>query len=501
MTADRLWAELTRVALMGTARQPPAWPALEGPLGEVLGALRSQPVEKAMLSACAAVALYRRAGALPTVLTEAPPVPAPDERRPVCNAKAAQLLLTMLDGHHTDVLPEWLTRAAVAGVRVPHAQLPRLLDLALSQAGLRDVVTQVAGARGAWLADQNPAWRAATLAPPEVDWDTASRDERMRWLQHLRRTEAARARALVQSTWAQEAAEERQAQLALFLTGLGPDDEPFLESALDDRSKNVRRIAADLLSRLPSSRLCQRMTARVLALLQHDHQRLNLRLPTTCDREMQRDGVEPKARSGVGERAGWMMQMITAVPPSTWSRELGATAAELVRAAREGEWEALWLESWAEAAVRHRDGVWAEALLASSPKQRVELPAESLIKLVPPDRREALFLKWLKSPANAPKVLRVMLHHQDPWSPELTRATLESLRHLLANADRNTAWAIRPLLQRFALHMDLSALAWLDTIRPVDPRALAQWLQVWGKCQGTLYFRAEIHRAIPTEKP
>ena len=40
------------------------------------------------------------------------------------------------------------------------------------------------------------------------------------------------------------------------------DDEPFLESALDDRSREVRQQAADLLTRLPDSRLALRMAER-----------------------------------------------------------------------------------------------------------------------------------------------------------------------------------------------------------------------------------------------
>ena len=68
---------------------------------------------------------------------------------------------------------------------------------------------------------------------------------------------------LLETTWSTERAEDRLMFLDSLRTGLGADDEPFLERALTDRSRNVRSTAAELLSALPGSALATRMADRV----------------------------------------------------------------------------------------------------------------------------------------------------------------------------------------------------------------------------------------------
>ena len=108
--------------------------------------------------------------------------------------------------------------------------------------------------------------------------------------------------------------------------GLSMDDEPFLESALDDKHAEVRRAAAELLSRLAESRLCQRMIARVGPLVQFSEHKgklqIDMTLPDQYTKDMARDGVEKKVQ-GMGERNGWLYQMIADRPavllvPSHW---------------------------------------------------------------------------------------------------------------------------------------------------------------------------------------
>ena len=94
------------------------------------------------------------------------------------------------------------------------------------------------------------------------------------------------------------------------------DDETFLEAALDDRRKEVRGAAADLLARLPESALRRRALERALPLLKFKSNKLRRKtievtLPEACDKAMQRDGVEPKPGfRGVGEKAWWLQQML-----------------------------------------------------------------------------------------------------------------------------------------------------------------------------------------------
>src|SRR5690606_37302320 len=135
------------------------------------------------------------------------------------------------------------------------------------------------------------------------------------------------ARDLLAGTWATERAEDRLMFLDSLRTGLGPDDEPFLEQALADRSRNVRATAAELLSALPRSALAGRMADRATACVAMDHTRdtptIVVEAPHACDAGMERDGIAAKAPAGRGERSWWLGRLVESAPLDTWPRRLG----------------------------------------------------------------------------------------------------------------------------------------------------------------------------------
>src|SRR5262249_16629420 len=228
--------------------------------------------------------------------------------------------------------------------------------------------------------------------------------------------------------------------------GLSLDDESFLESALDDRRKEVRRAAADLLTRLPESALRQRTLERVRPLLTFKLNRLRRKtievtLPEACDKAMQRDGVEPKPYShGVGEKAWWLQQMLGLIPPEVWTRESGWTIRELIEGAERCDWRSALIEGWSKAARVHGDAEWADALLAETYKQG---QVEYLFQVLPPARQEAFILELLKKDPS--------LHTSKParsyvatcwrqWGEALSRAVMNSLLHHAATDRVKDGW-------------------------------------------------------------
>ncbi|WP_256966997.1 DUF5691 domain-containing protein, partial [Streptomyces caniscabiei] len=319
------WEELVTTALLGTDRRTPP--------GAVSG--REAPV--ALLDAAAVATVRRRAGIRP-VRAAARPVPAaPDPRPPLPPAATRRLTTLLTDRPGTgggrrgaapdlmELLPQWLALANAYGYAAPPEILPALLDAARGRTDLRPAVLAFAGARALWLARLNPDWRFALRAAPgggaalpgpgEPErvgqlWQEGLFAERVALLTAVRARDAASARSLLSSTWSTERAEDRLMFLDTLRTGLEAADEPFLEAALADRSRNVRATAAELLSALPDSALARRMAKRATACVAVDRTggastapgapTIVVEAPHECDPGMERDGVLPKAPAGRG---------------------------------------------------------------------------------------------------------------------------------------------------------------------------------------------------------
>jgi hypothetical protein len=218
-----LWIDLVTTATLGTERRAPAWPQPAGQLGALLSQVGPADREGALLSAAAIVSLYRRAARLPQP-SDTPALPAADQDDlPACPPGALQHLAALLDGAQRGLLPEWLAALAQSGRRVPAAYLPALLELGCGQPALHAQIVPVLGARGRWLATQNPAWSYAAPAGrsslPRADdraalagaWETGARPARLALLLELRTRAPQIARELLAASWATERADDRAA--------------------------------------------------------------------------------------------------------------------------------------------------------------------------------------------------------------------------------------------------------------------------------------------------
>ncbi|MFF6915846.1 DUF5691 domain-containing protein [Streptomyces sp. NPDC012466] len=402
------WEGLVTTALLGTDRRTPP------------GSAPGPDAPAALLDAAAVQTVRRRAGLRPGRAAERPQ-PAPEDARPALPPAAARRLAMLLADRPgpsgggrrgaapdlVELLPQWLAAANARGFAPPPQVLPALLDAARGRTDLRPAALEFAGPRALWLARLNPDWRfalratpggGAALPQPEDDdriqrlWQEGLFAERVALLSALRSREPAAARDLLTATWATERAEDRLMFLDSLRAGLGPDDEPFLEQALDDRSRNVRATAAELLSSLPGSALAARMAVRAEACVAIDHMRtarpsgtgsendgpggdgpggtaqntptIVVEAPHECDPGMERDGVVAKAPAGRGERSWWLGQLVEAAPLGTWSRRLGGrTPREIVALPVADDWQGELHAAWCRAAVRQEDAEWARALL------------------------------------------------------------------------------------------------------------------------------------------
>jgi uncharacterized protein DUF5691 len=445
------WTEVLASALVGTARS--------GERAEVV------------LDAAAGQALRRRAG-LPLVPAPEPGDPSPAEDSPVVGPAAAARVddllavdsVTRSAGPVRDVagrlqlLAEWLDAASAAGRRLPPELAPALLDMGRRHPELRPLIGPVAGRLAGWLATQRADWSYAAAGQPggstdesTVDgdgdpvrtWELGSTAQRVGYLRRLRRRDPDGARALLEAAWDAEPPEERAALLGALHTGLSTSDESIVELALDDRHRQVRDAALELVAALPDSGYARRMAERARACVDLSGTgRIGISPPAECDRSMRRDGIAPRPPAGTGARAWWLEEILARTPLGAWPEP----AVFLGRGMSE-EWVDTVRRGLARAAASQRDGGWAAALVDSvtadlavrgHPADRQLLAA--LLAALPADDLAARATAGLREglgSAAAVGVEQMLALCPRPWPPALADAVLAALDERLAPAEHD----------------------------------------------------------------
>ncbi|CAL9536349.1 DUF5691 domain-containing protein [Streptomyces sp. enrichment culture] len=554
-----LWDDLVTAALLGTDRR---MPRIEPDTGHPPPARGSRPpapataersgrkaaAPTALLDAAAQETVRRRAGLRPARAARRPE-PAPVDPRPPLPAAAARRLASLLADRPgaaaggrrgstpdlMELLPQWLATANARGYAAPPALLPALLDAARGRTDLRPAALAFAGPRAMWLARFNRDWRYALrttpgggAALPRLDdvqevrrlWQEGLFAERVALLAVLRSRDPAAARELLASTWAVERAEDRLMFVDSLRVGLGPGDEPFLEQVLDDRSRNVRATAAELLSALPESALAARMAVRAAVCVALDHTlqepTIGVEAPHECDASMVRDGVVSKAPAGRGERSWWLGQLVEAAPLGTWPGRLGGrTPEEIVALPVADGWQSELHAAWCRAAVRQRDATWSRALLGSPSAPEAGGPgAVSLAE-------RAKLLSTLDAGERADWVAGFIATHglseafqllgvcAVPWAAPLGRAVVDALN--IARDAGSYPWSFSGVMGLAERCLDPAEAYRLDGLLAVpeepedaSPGAGGYWAEAFQRLVSTLRLRAAMTEELtaePTQGP
>jgi hypothetical protein len=473
---------------MARAGRPPA--GLATPLDALLPAEAATAPEATLWLSLGALDLWERSGFLtPDVPAPAhTPAAATETLRP-CPLGAQAIMARLLRGlHRAGLEAEWLHLLHRHGGRLPAHFLPKLLDAATRQPALRAPLLPALGERGHWLARLQTewAWAAGDADADASLWDTGTPEQRVAALRDWRARDPEAARTALAAAWSSEAPEQRAALLAALSTGLGLDDEIFLEAALDDRRKEVRAVAQRLLGCLPGSRFSQRMLDRLLPLLRLERHLLRpahieLTLPAALDAAMRRDGIGATSHHGLGEKAGWVVDMLAAVDPPVWTRYFDRPAHACLILAEHSEFGAVFVRGWALALQRHAQdrpsaglAAWLRDLpawwIAAAPAMRESVP-DSLFDLVAARFAQdaggassalldALPAKWIHDGTRVRLLARLAAGAPDVWPAPLSRRALAHLQAALpAFADTGHSWLVRQLLSSLAIVLDPASAA------------------------------------------
>ncbi|ORT59573.1 DUF5691 domain-containing protein [Streptomyces sp. CB03238] len=529
------WEDLVTSALLGTDRRAPA--------PDVLTPGKDAPV--ALLDAAALHTVRRRAGLLPGPAA-ALPEPAPrDERPPLPDAARRRLAQLLADrsgassggGRRgtapdlTELLPQWLAAANEHGYQAPASVLPALLDAARARTDLRPAALTFAGPRGLWLARLNPEWRFAlrggsggTTLPDPTDedavrclWQEGLFAERVALLGAVRAHDPAAAAALLGSTWSGERAEDRLMFLDSLRTGLSDADEPFLEQALSDRSRNVRSTAAELLSALPRSALAGRMADRASTCVgldrTGDQAAITVEAPHECDASMQRDGVLPDPPTGRGERSWWLGQLVESAPLAVWPSRLGGrTPEQIVALPVVDDWRDELHAAWCRAAVRQRDPAWARALLgppttppATGPGTSSLAERSKLLSILPGDER-ALWVADFIAAHGLSEAFQLLGVCAVPWAEPLGRAVVDALD--IARDAGSYPWSFSGVMGLAERCLDPAQADRLEVLTALpdepegaSPGAGGYWSEAFQRLVATLRLRAAMRTELLGPRP
>ena len=505
--------ELTQAAMLGTERKAVSVKGGGSALEELQEQLNWEEREKAFLAAAALTAVHERVGALPVRDSGSLHEAAGTETQRRMSGRAGSLLRRILEGDHPQLLPECLGLMAGAGQIALPELLPGLLGIGVARGELREAILPVLGERGVWLAKQNGDWAwAIGAAEDEAVWQTGERAARILFLRRLRRNDPAKAAELLASTWKEETPEDRAAFIAEFRTGLSGADEAFLEAALDDKKKDVRKAAAGLLTLLPESALVRRMIERARGLLKFTpagaldskgkkakKATLEVSLPDDSDKAMQRDGIDGNPPEGIGKKAWWLLQIVASVPLGFWETEWKMSAAEVLKISESVEYKGELQAAWTRAAIHQQNDNWAEVLFPAAMKRERADRTEGLLAAMTPSQREGCVLAVLPKTSKENRhmngtILTQCLH---AWSGEFSRAVLKYLRSETAHESYD--WVLRNQLKDLAPQLAPEVLKEAPEGWPTESKGWEFWAKGVDEFLAVAQFRADLRDAFSSK--
>lgn len=432
---------IVTTALIGTGQQGSPNMTTGTPIDSLATQLAGEDVERRLLLLAGALTLYRQAGQTTVPATALPAVAAPETLQP-CSVKVARIVSDLLQGEHSDLLPEAYASLEKARLRLPFELLPLALTQATRDQRAQEHVLPVLGERGRWLCQFNAAWSWVKRLEIQYDlptdsetlWQEGTVEQRTEILRQVRVTDSAKALEWLKAVWKQEKADVRASFLLTLATGFSMADQPFLEYALDDRGESVRKAAAQLLTRLTDSPQALRLQARADDLLHYEDGKITVTLPAATDKAWMQDITMLKSTESVSTaKSYWLTQALSRVPPAHWEERYSITPAEFLVALDDNEWSSEVINALVDASVMHVNAQWFLPLIdwyahkmEGGVLDRQEAARYCALLSQLPQREAESRVRWqlARQDYSLPSTRQLPA----PWSDEFSAACVQSLK-------------------------------------------------------------------------
>lgn len=446
-----------------------------------------------------------KAGRVLQIYSEELPPPADDADEYVCSDDSAYHLRQILEGKFRFALPEFIRHLTRSKKQLPPEMLPDIIENRLHAGDSWDTLRKIIGKRGIWLMRRNPEWHKLLPLDDPALWADGNPAERLSVLRHLRRTYPELAAEMLQTSWPRETARHKVSFLEILADNLTTGDEPFLEKCLDEKSAEVRKTAAALLSALPDSRLTRRTAARARELLTYSAGKMIVKLPESSDSAGLRDGLfAPLKIPQQGLRAAWAAQIIAYLPPRHWEEEFGLKPLEILEKFFATDYARLLLYAVLTAVKRYENAAWAEAYLRLSIEKHLDFRPEGevisrLLDMISDQQFNQLLGKYIKQydlTLNDSPLQPFMRHAGHSLTADNTVAVIDSYKKMIAegrNAYGNYSEQ-KEILRQLAYTADFNVAEQLKKGWDINSRIWRVWAEETEK-----FFRVLQFRKIMTE--
>jgi Family of unknown function (DUF5691) len=447
------WETLVASALVGIDRQSPTLDVSHPALLDHSEKLKNLSATQQILSAATLVASYQSVGQSSVVKNKLLLPPAEPDTLVCCSESTKKYLnLVLTENKYAAVLTELLQLLGKAQQTVPADFLPLLLNKCKRDDGLYSLIIPILGSRGQWLLRQNPAWEYATgLMDNNLDttqlqeiWETGVQDLRAEALRQWRQLDPKQARQALMNSWKREKAADRAIWLEILETGLSLDDEEFLEQALVNKRDDIRSVAIDLLSQLPSQ-YCQRLTklaqeCLVIKELNGQHE-ITVQLPLEDSKEWQAAGIsnslnDSNSINGLSVAEYYVIQAVSTASLDVWPGDIQQLVLAMVKSKR----SVVIITAWARAACRQQRNDWIETLLLYSHSILTTSDVTNLLQALPTDtidQKEQFFTSILTAENSTDtfrRTLDMMSDYHADWSLELSSLVLKKIDEYIRNS-------------------------------------------------------------------
>ena len=494
--------ELVSLAVRGTANVETATTNIATPTIDLNGQYDDFTAEEQLLLFAYAHQLTHLAGHLPKVDAAITTSPAPITNKPFVSNKATFLLFTMLKGHNSNVLPEWIQLAVKHGQSARPESLPHLFALGHKHPRLRSSLLTILGERGTWLARlinrKSSLW--VLLDRSSRIWaDAKNSAERQELLLLLRKHDPEK----FHSIWAEDACTDIDTEVLSYLelleNQLRDEDVSILTPLLNHENSRIRLAAAQHLIAITESDLSQEVSPKIVKALSLRGQGLRIKLH-----------VDREQLSVIQEEYEWLYPsanitelatlLLSALPITVWLTQLNESLPQIWNAAQRSDTknEPNYIDALVSSIVRSGQTEQRCFALKHLPAGVSENKFTSLVTSVPSSDLEPIIIEQFemkdrlfdKHPS-----IRLLLNAQFGWSEALTRKFFQGLHNYLRNASRPSP-VMQNLLSHGVLYLNVNDWTWLGKQLEASIGKTKVWDDLVAETRLMLQFRHDLHKAF-----